>query len=315
MRWKIKALTQMAASQLPFAPRLNYLGQKLVMRRFGSIDRSVADRFQRARWFAAAWQGHNNIPLSGVTHYEVGAGWHLAVPLSLWCLGLERQITVDVARLARVELINRAIDCLQRLPVDMARRPRRTVRRIEQLEDFYGIAYWAPCDARSLPLPAESVDWFTSTLTLQHIPVPVLRGILAEARRVLKPFGLLLGYIDYADNYAYTDRTITVYNFLRFSESQWRWFNPSLHYQNRLRHVQYRRLLQEAGFTILHETINGGSERDISIIKAMNLAREFAGFRAEELAVRSARIAAAKAEADGLPYSGHASGRIAGEGS
>jgi SAM-dependent methyltransferase len=295
MHWKVKALTQMAVSHLPRATEWNYVGQKLVMRRFGNIERSVADRFRRARWFADVWAELNPAPLAKVTHFEIGAGWHLAVPLSLWCLGVERQVTVDIARLARVELVNQAIACLQKLPVDAARRPFRFIDRLEQLED-YGISYQAPSDARQIALPSESVDWVSSTLTLQHIRTEVLKGILAECRRILKPAGLFLAHIDYADNYAYTDRRITVYNFLRFSGRHWRLYNPPLHFQNRLRHVDYRRLLDESGFAILRESVKPGTARDLETLRGMRLAPEFAGLKAEDLAVRSSRIAASRKE-------------------
>src|SRR5574340_1103521 len=294
MNWKVKAIMQQAVSRLPRSNELNYLGQRLVMRRFGNVSKSVIDRFQKTRWFIDTWERLGSAPLSAVTHYEIGSGWHLAVPLTLWCFGVDRQVTADVARLARVELVNQTIETLRQISSPMPRRPLRFIKDFRDLEEYYGVAYWAPCDTRRIGLPDESVNWVTATLTLQHIPVRTLKAVLADSRRVLKPSGLFFAYVDYADNYAYTDRSISVYNFLQYTDNQWRWFNPPIHYQNRLRHIQYCRLFHESGLDVVEEFANRGSERDLDIITHLRLAPQFSAFRAEDLGVRSARFAASR---------------------
>ncbi len=300
MNWKAKALMQQAVSRLPLSTKVNYLGQRVLMRRFGSVSRSVIDRFQKTRWFIETWEQCGSAPLSAVRHYEIGSGWHLAVPLTLWCYGVDHQVTADIARLARIELINQAIATLREVSTPMPRRPLRPIKDFRDLEEHYGIAYWAPCDTRHVALPDESVDWVTSTLTLQHIPVRALKAVLAESHRVLKPTGLFFAYVDYADNYAYTDRSISPYNFLQYTDNQWRWFNPPIHHQNRLRHIQYRRLFHETGLSIVAESANRGSERDLETVTRLKLAPQFCAFRAEDLAVRSARFAANRTAA--TPY-------------
>ena len=298
MNWKIKAGIQMATSYVPFGSRLNYAGQRLLMRRFSSLDRSVADRLAKARWLLGAYTRHAAVAPERAHFFELGTGWHLGLPLALWCLGVERQVTVDVRRLARLELINKALAVLQNLPEDLPRRPGGPIRRFEELADRYGIAYRAPCDARCTGLAADSIDCAHSTFTLQHIPVPILMSILAESRRILKPEGVLLSIIDYGDNYAYTDRSISVYNFLRYSGSRWRWLNPPLHYQNRLRHVEYRALFDACGLRVVEQELKCGSERDLAAIRAMRLAPEFSRYAPEELAIRTSRLAAVKGPAE-----------------
>jgi hypothetical protein len=60
-------------------------------------------------------------------------------------------------------------------------------------------------------------------------------------------------YIDLADHYAGFDARITAYNFLRFSDRTWRWYNNKLHYQNRLRVNDYRALHEAAGWHVTAE--------------------------------------------------------------
>ena len=81
--------------------------------------------------------------------------------------------------------------------------------------------------------------------------------------------------IDYCDHYSYFDKNISAYNFLRYPDSTWRLFNPSLHYQNRLRHRDYLDLIKSAGFEILEENIGEPVKDDIRKIKNIPLAEVF----------------------------------------
>src|SRR5205823_13839725 len=93
---------------------------------------------------------------------------------------------------------------------------------ITELEEIYGIDYRAPCDAKKTGLPSLSVDYITSTSTLEHIPPEAIRLILRECYRVLRDRGVISLLIDYNDHYTYSDHKISVYNFLRYSDWVWR---------------------------------------------------------------------------------------------
>ncbi|MBI4580590.1 MAG: hypothetical protein HY718_12860, partial [Planctomycetes bacterium] len=111
--------------------------------------------------------------------------------------------------------------------------------------------------------------------------------MMAEFRRLIIASGVMCHYIDMADLYACFDRRITSYNFLRFSERQWRWLNNDLQYLNRLRITDYRRLHVAAGFEICQEVNNPGS---LDKLATVPLAPEFRHYPRAELAVRNAWI-------------------------
>ena len=86
-----------------------------------------------------------------------------------------------------------------------------------------------------------------TTSVLEHIPPEQIARILREAHRILPPGGAIMSHvIDYSDHYAHSDARITPYHYLSFEEPTWRRFNPGIHYQNRLRHVDYRPLFESA---------------------------------------------------------------------
>ena len=45
----------------------------------------------------------------------------------------------------------------------------------------------------------------------------------------------------------YSDSSLSPVNFYRFSEFQWKFLNPSNHFQNRSKHDDYERLFDEPG--------------------------------------------------------------------
>jgi ubiquinone/menaquinone biosynthesis C-methylase UbiE len=194
--------------------------------------------------------------------------------------------------------VNDVISRLQRLKRDgcCARVPERWVAPranrlfLEQLQDYYGIKYLAPFDARDTQLAVSSVDCITSTNTLEHIPLGDIKAILRECRRILKDDGLMSFRIDYQDHYSYFDGSISAYNFLQYSERQWKVFNPALHYQNRLRHRDYLALVTEAGFSVLEENVESPSAEDLRVLRDIRLDARFRSYPPEELGVRSSLI-------------------------
>jgi hypothetical protein len=92
--------------------------------------------------------------------------------------------------------------------------------------------------------------------------------------------------IDYQDHYSYFDKNISVHNFLKYSEKVWNYFNPDLHYQNRLRHVDYLSLFDEAKFSVVYEDKVDGNLDDIALIKSMPIDNQFKAYSFNDLAVR-----------------------------
>jgi ubiquinone/menaquinone biosynthesis C-methylase UbiE len=197
-------------------------------------------------------------------------------------MGLERQYVVDVRRWAKVPAINAVIKHLQTDPPSGAVRVPQRLIRDDHLEadlgQYYGISYRAPADARKLPVQDNFFDLIATTSTLEHIPPAVIRPILAECCRVLRPGGLMSHVIDYSDHYAHSDASITEYNYLRFDEQRWRKVNPSIHFQNRLRTKAYEQLFTKAGFELVEAVTWNGADEDLARVPVndmfQNLSRE-----------------------------------------
>src|SRR3546814_17378092 len=121
------------------------------------------------------------------------------------------------------------------------------------------------------------------TLTVTRFPDT--RLFRSEMRRICRPGALLSMIIDYEDQYDQRGGGTSVYNFLRFSETEWKRFNPDLHYQNRLRHSDHLRIFEDAGFAIV-EVETAFTEDWEKIFPVEELAPEFMGFELYDLTIQ-----------------------------
>jgi hypothetical protein len=144
-------------------------------------------------------------------------------------------------------------------------------------------------DARHTGLPGNLFDLFVSTEVLEYIPAAVLGGIFAEFRRLARPGAVMNHLIDMTDEYSYFDRSITPFNFLRYSARAWGWINNGLIPLTRLRVPDYRRLVSESGFRIVAEDNALGRLEEL---RTVPLAEPFKRYSVEDLLVLRSWMAA-----------------------
>jgi hypothetical protein len=284
--WRKKALAFRLFSAMPRGETLYYLTQRYVTR---TLPRNLAHygkwQHAHARTFQRLFRGD----VRDARLFEFGAGWDLHSNLSQWCYGIDRQVVMDIARLARLDQVNRVIDYLKRNPPpDAVRVPGASLTGSleDALERQYGIRYLAPADARHTGLEPGSVDLICTTSVLEHIPAPELEAIVRECHRICSGRAVVSHVVDYSDHYAHTDASIGVYNFLRFTDREWSRFSPPLHYQNRLRHFEYGELFRRAGFRVIQEetTVEDTAAADLARVP---LAERFRAMTAAQILPRT----------------------------
>lgn len=302
MNWKWKAFLQLALSAAPGGEHVNYFLQKHITKTLPMSEAGFADHVHYAQQHIDAISRHYKRPLAQATFYEFGAGWDLIIPLAFYAFGVEKQILADVRSLLRPSLANDSIEKFQTVAScsGFLRRPERRLNDVTatQLKTFYGIEYRAPLDPKQTGLESGSIDCITSTSTLEHIPLLELQLVLEECYRLLRAGGLMSFVIDYGDHYAYFDPGISAYNYLKYSDAAWAFFNPMLHYQNRLRHPDYLDLLKMVGFEIIADQRYGDSPANRKIIERLGIQERFDRYSVDDLVVGSALIVSRKPEVD-----------------
>jgi len=293
MRWLAKAVLQRGMGAVPQGERLNYVFQRHVLRSLPAGESVFRRKFSRALQHLGAYEEHGpGAPREEAVFYEFGAGWDLAIPVAFATLGVGRQVLVDIRPSVRLELVNDSLAALERLRPELEAEAGRELRAfgcaldsLDELGPRLGIRYLAPCDARDTGLDEASIDFVSSTDTCEHIPGEDLAAIFRECRRLLRPGGAFSCRIDLQDHYAYFDRGLSRYNFLRFSDRSWRLVNSPLHHQNRLRSPDYLRLVRHAGLELVSETPSGPSAEGLAELSGLPLAERFRAYTPEELGV------------------------------
>jgi SAM-dependent methyltransferase len=276
-KWILKATVQKGISFLPGKHRINFLFQKHVTKGVQLTEAYLVDRlthFQAHKRLLTEQSSHgipDRVPL------ELGTGWYPIVPLCFFLSGASHCYTVDISALMNKERLWETIQILldydkagklapyvpnmmqerrDRLAAIQAEDPFETMLAKLQLQ--YIVA-----DARQLPLEDDSVDFITSNNTFEHIYPDILADILKEFQRVLKPNGRMCHFIDMSDHFAHLDSSITIYNFLQFTERQWKYIDNDVQPQNRWRMQHYRQLYQQLQIPILKEENRPGSVEEV----------------------------------------------------
>jgi ubiquinone/menaquinone biosynthesis C-methylase UbiE len=137
-------------------------------------------------------------------------------------------------------------------------------------------------DARKLSLPDNSVDLVNSNNTFEHIYPDILIPILKEFIRVVKKQGGVMShFIDMSDHFAHFDRSINIYNFLQFSDKQWKWIDNSIQPQNRNRIYDYKQIYHDLKIPISEEAFRKGN---LNELKSIPLADKFINHPLDEIA-------------------------------
>jgi SAM-dependent methyltransferase len=299
MKWLAKAMLQKAMSLSPGSERMNYIFQLHVTKQYPRSH----DRF--LHWTRIATQHFDvfsmcarSVPLPAVSFYEFGAGWDLIIPLTYYALGVDHQTLIDIDPRLRLELVNNALQRFSTHKTEIQEKSGRflrsvgpePVRNLKELEDKYGIAYRAPMDARNTALASSSIDFISSTATLEHIPESDVLKIFEECRRILKPGGIISCRIDMVDHFAYFDSHISEYNFLKFSDRCWDFVNNRLVLTNRLRHADYIRLIKLARLEVVEEQTERPTCSDLETLRKLKLSRRFREQTFEELGVKRMNV-------------------------
>ena len=296
MNFKVKVILQHIFSNIPYGERFNCFFQKNIK----GLRNLFWEKVQKAQAHYEKYLQHTKLgnPLGG-EFYEFGVGRDLIIPLTFFGFGINKQIITDLKKLITCELLNDTLDKFRENYTELNRQIKITRNPHQHFESFlngdevlrqlkthFGISYIAPLDARDTSIDSDSIDFISTTDTFEHIPSKDIIPILKECWRILRPEGTMSNIIDLQDHYAYFDKHISKYNFLKYSESSWRFLNPSLHYQNRLRHKDYIEICSNAGFSILEDIVQLPSIEDLLSLKDIETHSKFSYYTPEELAIR-----------------------------
>ena len=286
MNWKLKAAAFQVLSALPGGEAAHYWVQRHVTRTLPRGTGTHAAIKEHARHFAAVMAQYQPKPLGDCRVLEFGAGRDLALALALRACGIGKVTCVDLAPIAKIDLV--AIAAWRLLP-DKA--PPASFAELAS----QGIEYRAPFDMRASSLASASVDCVVSSEVMEHVDEHDVPAVLKESARILRPGGLAVMKIDYSDHYARGDPQLSRFNFLQYSDADWRRYNCAFQYVNRLRHCDFVGAFAASGFEVVLEDKTEVEPHSQLINR---LAPRFRRYALADLFVQAALIVARKPGVD-----------------
>lgn len=303
MRWKRKAAIARVCARLPLGATLYKIGQK----RFGDLRARPEVRLT-AQAEMVRWLTRYGMPTVKKSFLEVGTGHIPVIPIGFYLAGADQTITVDVHRRIDWDLTRASLEWIAAHRahlgvlyssdiVDKALFDERFATLSESVSDprkFFekaGIRYVAPGNAADTQLPSASLDCHCSMTVLEHIPADILSGIFREAKRILKPDGVALHFIDPSDHFQHQDRSITPLNFLKYSDEEWeRLAGNEFAYCNRLRASDFLKLASDAGFIKIRSEIAIDESSKNAIHNGFEVAERFRRYELDDLCTRTLRV-------------------------
>jgi SAM-dependent methyltransferase len=301
-KWIFKAIIQKGISFMPFGHKINFLFQKYITRGVNLSDPYFEDRlthcgehYKYFRQFCSAEK---------FSHLEIGTGWYPVVPVGMFLCGADTVTTIDLTRFTNEQRFRATVKkyyerhqsgklsvllpavSKDRLNVLLGEAQNPTCSSLGAFLEKFRMEYHV-ADARKVPFKDNSFDLITSNNTFEHIYPEALEGILLEFKRLCKKGGVMSHSIDLSDHFAHMDESITIYNFLKYSEAQWKWINNSIQPMNRLRIYDYREMYRKISIPI---TLEINREFDLEDYNKVEVDGRFLSHRAEENAVSHTQL-------------------------
>lgn len=267
MHWKNKARIQSLIAKLPGNSK--YPVYYWMQKKFGSLGKiDIIFELRKAAEIIELIESQN-LSIDKKSFLEIGTGRTVNTEIGLWLCGAGSITAVDLNPYLSKELVvdtfkqiqsrsGEVAEVFSKLKVDRSRISENLEKLVESPADFNSILkminlnYLAPCDAAEMDMEDASIDFHISTNVLEHVPPEEIKRILKEAKRLLRPEGLLVHRVDPSDHFAHSDPSITAINFLRFSQAEWdRLSDNTFSYHNRLRVNQYYELFEKCDVEIL----------------------------------------------------------------
>lgn len=217
---------------------------------------------------------------------EIGSGWFPMMPYFMLYLGRAKEVsTYDLNRHfsdKNSERLNK-IFCLE-YGVAINPDPKNPYKLPQQIQ------YHPNTNLINANLP--EADLVFSRFVLEHVKPGDILEMHRKFRKELKPGTIIIHLISPSDHRAHVDPTLSLQDFLRYSEQEWNRKQTKFDYHNRLRLPQYLEIFKKAEVEIL-EVIYDKPKKDSYVyqkFKDVPIHADYNNFSDEELLAGSLNV-------------------------
>jgi hypothetical protein len=225
-----------------------------------------------------------NINLKNSRCVEMGSGW---LPIFPYLLKLEGDVagvdTYDINKHYNVKKIKELNEYF---------RLEYITKRLEFSGHYKlldSIQYFPETTIEQAPL--QNIDFIFSRFVLEHIPPDIIERIHEAFYHKLPPGAYILHLISPSDHRAYGDKSISLYDFLKYSKGEWNNIQTKFDYHNRLRLPQYLAILEKRFEIVCLEYTSCKKESpEFKKFKSLSVHEDYKDFTDEELTAGSINV-------------------------
>lgn len=226
--------------------------------------------------------GQLDYSLKGKEIVELGTGWIPILPYYFYYLGRAKKIqTYDINEHISVEKviefnayfekefnIETQTDSSKKIPI-----PKQ-------------ITYYPNTNFITEKIEPNSVDVFFSRYVLPHVLEPTLTEIIKKAHAILKKNGLMIHFLSMSDLRSHGDSSLSMWDFLQYSEEEWKKISTRFDPHNRWRLPRYLELFESIGFETTFLNIGSTLKKEnkqYEMFTELNIHNEFKNYSFEDL--------------------------------
>lgn len=242
--------------------------------------KSTASSFKTVRRILNA----HEISLERKVCIEIGSGWLPIFPYLLLAEGkVEDVYTYDVNAHYNPSKIAKLNDhFVEQYQLDPS-------RFNGQYKLHKNVHYFPKTSVEDAPL--EKVDLILSRFVLEHVPPLMIDSFHRTFTHGLSSGSYVLHLISPSDHRAYSDKSLSLYDFLKYSQQEWDEIQTKFDYHNRLRLPQYLKIFKEH-FEVIHVEYNSCKEESEQFqkFKKLNIHSDYQSYSEEELTAGSINV-------------------------
>lgn len=305
-KWILKAIVQKTISYFPLSHQFNFFFQKYITKGVYLSNEYFEDRLAHATNHLKGYKQLTGKTIPEKT-LELGTGWYPVVPVTFYLCGATEIHSIDIFKLTNKERLittllkfkeyfsdpekKKHFDSIPLLP-DRLKSLNQLIEKAAVLSEHEIVRninlMLSVTDATKTNYSDNYFDLVHSNNTFEHVYPQVLRKILLEFNRITQRYsGVNSHFIDMSDHFAHFDKSISIYNFLKFSESEWKWIDNSIQPLNRLRFADYVGMYKELNIPISFFENRPGN---ISEVNSLKIDSAFKKFTPEEIAISHSHI-------------------------
>jgi SAM-dependent methyltransferase len=140
---------------------------------------------------------------------------------------------------------------------DRVHRLLQVITKADSFDEIYtafGFRYVLDSNGTLQDFPGEAFSAIFSYNVFEHINKAILPEFIRDLHRLLKPGGYSIQSINIGDHLAYYDASVSLKNYLRYSDNLWRrFFENDVQYINRVQRPEWLQLFHDAGLELVQE--------------------------------------------------------------